>query len=413
MLMTILHIVIILLWIIMAASVMYVCFFAVASLLKNKERGKRREERGYPQPSTLNLPPSTFIILFPAYHEDAVIVHSVEECLKSDYPKDLYHVAVISDHMTEETNLQLGSLPITLLQPTFEKSSKAKALQYAMKYFEEGRSKERRSKEPFDYVVILDADNVVRPDFLTRLNRVCQQGYKAIQCHRCAKNSDNDIAVLDGVSEEINNTIFRRAHNNIGLSSALIGSGMCFDYHWFSEHVGLLNSAVEDRELEAMLMKENIYIKFENDIPVYDEKVSNSDNFQRQRLRWMNGQFQTLLLMLPYLPKAIMNGNINYIDKTMQQALIPRSILLVLTLTLTITITILTLTTHFSPLTTLMWWGLFVLLCLSLFIAMPARLRSRAVFSRLTYLPRLVWRMMANLFKIDHKNKDFLHTTHG
>ena len=407
MLMTILHIVIILLWIIMAASVMYVCFFAVASLLGSKEGSP-------PIPSTLHLPPSTFLILFPAYHEDAVIVRSVEECLKSDYPKDLYHVAVISDHMTEETNQQLGSLPITLLQPTFEKSSKAQALQYAIEHFEpRDEVRDTRYEKSFDYVVILDADNVVRPDFLTRLNEVCQQGYKAIQCHRCAKNSDNDIAVLDGVSEEINNTIFRRAHNNIGLSSALIGSGMCFDYHWFSEHVGLLNSAVEDRELEAMLMKENVYIKFENDIPVYDEKVSNSDNFQRQRLRWMNGQFQTLLLMLPYLPKAIMKGNINYIDKTIQQALIPRSILLVLTLTLTITITILTLTTHFSPLTTLMWWGLFILLCLSLLIAMPARLRSRAVFSRLAYLPRLVWRMITNITRIDKNNREFIHTTHN
>lgn len=395
MLTSILHIVIVLLWFIIAASVMYVCFYAIASLIK---RGKRKEERKEERKAT-------FLVLFPAYHEDAVIVHSVEEFLKADYPNDLYHVVVISDHMADETNQKLGSLPITLLQPTFEKSSKAKALQHAINNV--------NNIGNIDYVVILDADNVVRPDFLTRLNEVCQRGYQAIQCHRCAKNSDNDIAVLDGVSEEINNTIFRRAHNNIGLSSALIGSGMCFDYHWFCEHVGLLNSAVEDRELEAMLMKENVFVKFENDIPVYDEKVSNSDNFQRQRLRWMNGQFQTLLLMLPYLPKAFVKGNINYIDKTVQQALIPRSILLVLTIALTITTTILTFTGTISLTLTIMWWALFIILCLSLFIAMPARLRSRAVFSRLAYLPQLVCHMIGNLFKIDHKNKDFLHTTHG
>ncbi len=398
MLTSILHIVIILLWFIIAASVMYVCFYAIASLIK---KGKRKEEIGDRKEERK----ATFLVLFPAYHEDAVIVHSVEEFLKADYPNDLYHVVVISDHMADETNQKLGSLPITLLQPTFEKSSKAKALQHAIKNV--------KNIGNIDYVVILDADNVVRPDFLTLLNEVCQRGYQAIQCHRCAKNSDNDIAVLDGVSEEINNTIFRRAHNNIGLSSALIGSGMCFDYHWFCEHVGLLNSAVEDRELEAMLMKENVFVKFENDIPVYDEKVSNSDNFQRQRLRWMNGQFQTLLLMLPYLPKAFVKGNINYIDKTVQQALIPRSILLVLTIALTITTTILTFTETISLTLTIMWWALFIILCLSLFIAMPARLRSHAVFSRIAYLPQLVWHMLANLFKIDHKNKDFLHTTHG
>ena len=159
--------------------------------------------------------------------------------------------------------------------------------------------------------------------------------------------------------------------------------------------------------LEAMLMKEKVYIKFENDIPVFDEKVSNSDNFQRQRLRWMTGQVQTLLLMLPYIPKAIVTGNVNYIDKTIQQTLIPRSMLLVITLAMAL------LLSACVSVWCLKWWILFGLLSISLFIAMPSALRSRAVFSRLTYLPRLVWRMITNLFKIDHKNKDFLHTTHN
>ena len=93
----------------------------------------------------------------------------------------------------------------------------------------------------------------------------------------------------------------------------------------------MFETAVEDREMEIQLMKEHIFIKYEEHIPVYDEKVSSSENFQRQRLRWMTGQVQSLLMMLPYLPTAIKTGNIHYIDKTMQQALIPRSILLVLT----------------------------------------------------------------------------------
>lgn len=429
---TVIHIIDILLWLIIAGSVVYVCFFAFVSLLRSKGQSselkaaiKRRQSQVYldsakceqtrpqvkAQSSKLK---ATFLVLYPAYHEDAVIVNSVRTFLQSDYPEEKYHVAVISDHMKPETNDLLASLPITLLQPTFEKSSKAKALQYAIEFFEERRSKEERSKEPFDYVVIMDADNVVRPDFLTQLNKVCQQGYKAIQCHRCAKNSDNDIAVLDGVSEEINNSLFRRAHNAIGLSSALIGSGMCFDYLWFHEHVNHLCSAVEDRELEALLMKENIFVKFVNDIPVYDEKVSDSNNFQRQRLRWMSGQVQTLFLMLPYLPKAIMKGNINYIDKTIQQALIPRSILLLLTGGFSLFSTILALLTPLSFLFySLKWWVLFGMLCMALFIAMPAEMRTRSVFSRLKDFPRLAWLMMKNLSKISLKNKDFLHTTHN
>ena len=69
-----------------------------------------------------------FLILYPAYKEDKVIVNAVEQFLYQDYPSDLYTVAVISDHMQPETNDYLRSLPITLLTPIFEKSSKAKAM---------------------------------------------------------------------------------------------------------------------------------------------------------------------------------------------------------------------------------------------------------------------------------------------
>ena len=308
----IIEIIDLLLWFIIAANVFYVLFFALASLLPKRKH----------QPSSIIHHPS-FLILFPAYKEDAVILHSVKTFLLQDYPKELYQVVVISDRMTDETNKQLASLPITLLQPKIEKSSKAKALQYANSYII------HQPSAIYNYVVVLDADNIVAPDFLSQLSRVANPDI-AIQCHRTAKNNNNDIAALDGLSEEINNSIFRKGHNRIDMSSALIGSGMCFNYDWFKENVTRLDSAVEDRELEALLMKQVIHIHYAEDIHVLDEKISNSDNFQRQRLRWMTGQVQALIHMLPYIPKAIMNGNINYIDKTIQQALIPRSILLVI-----------------------------------------------------------------------------------
>jgi len=298
--------------------------------------------------------------------------------------------------MTDETNDQLQQLPITLFTPQFEKSSKAKALYYALEHTE----------EHYDYVIILDADNAVLSDFLEQVNVSCRQGHRAIQCHRCAKNSDNDVAVLDGISEEINNTLFRKAHNRIGISSALIGSGMCFEYEWFKNHVGSFETAVEDREMEIELMKEHIFIKYEEDILVFDEKVSSSENFQRQRLRWMTGQIQSLLMMLPYLPTAIKTGNIHYIDKTMQQALIPRSILLVLTSFIAMVMTYI-----YFP-WSLKWWGLFLLISLSIFVAIPKRMRTKALFGKLLSTVKLVGLMLGNLFKMDLKSKDFLHTTH-
>jgi cellulose synthase/poly-beta-1,6-N-acetylglucosamine synthase-like glycosyltransferase len=276
-------------------------------------------------------------------------------------------------------------------------------MQYAIEMVEGGKIKVEGGK--FDQVVVLDADNVVRPDFLSQLNILCTV-YDAIQCHRCAKNADNDVAVLDGASEEINNTIFRKAHNRLGLSSALIGSGMCFKYELFKKNVFLLSTAGEDREMEALLLHQEVFIKYAPEIHVFDEKVSNQDNFQRQRMRWMTAQVQSLLNNLPKIPEAIIHGKINFIDKTIQQALIPRSILIVLLASISIFMTI------FMPSWCEKWWVLFAMLAVSLFIALPRQLRFRS-FAKILAIPSLVLRMLRNILHIDHKNTDFIHTQHG
>lgn len=390
------HIIDIALWLLMATSVVYILFFALVSTLWKKRVSRLTRYLTGQVLSMRKKEHFSYLILYPAYNEDRVIVNSVQKFLAQYYPYSCFHVAVISDHMQPETNEKLAALPITLLQPIFEKSSKAKAMQYAMDQI----------KDDYDFIVILDADNVVEPHFLEQLNTECAKGYKAIQCHRCAKNSDNDVAVLDGVSEEINNTIFRKAHNRIGLSSALIGSGMCFDFRWFKENVNNLSTAGEDRELEALLLKDKIFIKYESQIHVYDEKVSNKDNFQKQRLRWMTAQIQSLFRMLPYIPKAIVTFNLDFIDKTIQQALIPRSMLIVLTFAMSLLMTLI------SRIWCIKWWCLFLAVCIALYIATPKQLRRHSVFGKILSLPTLVWKMILNILKIDRKNTDFIHTTH-
>ncbi len=386
---TAIHILEIILWCIIACSVAYVVFFAFISLFYDKD------DQVAIHAAALKNEMTRFLILYPAYKEDSVIVNAVEQFLLQDYPTSHYMVAVISDHMQPETNEILRKMPITLLTPTFEKSSKAKAMQYAI----------NEVKGDFDNVVILDADNVVRPDFLSQLNVLCTI-YDAIQCHRCAKNANNDVAVLDGASEEINNTIFRKAHNRLGLSSALIGSGMCFKYDLFKKNVFELKTAGEDREMEALLLSQEVFIKYAPDIHVFDEKVSSQDNFQRQRMRWMTAQIQSLFSQLPQIPNAIIHGNINYIDKTIQQALIPRSILIVLLVGISILLTITV------PDWCEKWWFLFGLLATSLFIALPSQLRIRS-FAKVFAIPGLVLRMLKNVLHIDRKNTDFIHTEHN
>ncbi|MEA4967573.1 MAG: glycosyltransferase, partial [Bacteroidaceae bacterium] len=221
-----------LLFILTAFSVGYLFFFALMSIKENMPRHKQAKKK------------HKFLVLFPAYKEDIVIINSVKEFLKQEYPKELYDVLVISDHMNEETDNKLIELGAEVLKANYENSSKAKALNFAVN---------DRKDYDYDVIVIMDADNIVKKDFLNEINNAYDAGNKAIQAHRVAKNRDTDMALLDAVSEEINNSIFRRGHVRIGMSSALIGSGMAFDFIWFKNHVHYLITAGEDKELEVLL----------------------------------------------------------------------------------------------------------------------------------------------------------------
>lgn len=158
--------------------------------------------------------------------------------------------------------------------------------------------------------------------------------------------------------------------------------------------------------MEALLLQQGIFIKYAPNIHVFDEKVSNQDNFQRQRMRWMTAQVQSLLSNLPKMPKALLQGNINFVDKTIQQALIPRSILIVLLGVISVLMSIVV------PDWCEKWWILFIMLALSLFIAIPAPLRIQSS-KKVLAIPSLVLKMLKNVLHMDRNNTDFIHTQHG
>jgi len=294
------------LFIITAGTALYLGIFAIASLFnKSNEISKAKQYR-------------RFIVLIPSYQQDAVIEHTVLSILSQDYPQRMFDVTVISDHQTEMTNMRLAQYPITLLTPNFEESSKAKSLQYAILNLPEFKI--------YDVVVILDADNIVEPEFLTNINDAYETAAtKAIQAHRISRNRDTAAARMDAVFEEINNAIFRKGHINVGLSAALAGSGVAYDFKWFKENIMRATTAGEDKELEALLLRQGIYIDYFDNIYVYAEKKRTTTKLNEQRGRWATQQFQNFFRNIKYLPGAIFSKQRDLTDKIIQWMLIPRT----------------------------------------------------------------------------------------
>lgn len=362
----------------------YELFFTIASFI-NKYKIKQNDYKL-----------QSFVIIFAAYKEDRVIKESIENILNQDYPKDKYQIVVVSDHMQNTTNQVLARFPINLLIPNFKESMKHKSLTYALDHL-----------DSFDRAIIMDADNVVDNDFLTRINKATQTGI-ALQTHRTRKNENTPVAIWDGISEEINNTIFRKGHVNVGLSSALIGSGMVFDFEWLKLNMPKCNTFAEDKELEAILASENIFIDYSDNIYVYDEKTAKQDILIRQRSRWFHAQILAFRLILKHFHFGEIN--LTYLDKIFQWIPFPRSFRIICILGASILGCII----DFSI--AIKWGILLSITTLTLLLAIPRKMYTRSLFTSILQLPPLFFLLIksyiSSLQRIKNKDMRFNNTPH-
>lgn len=377
-----------LLYVYLFFSVGYLVLFAVASLFAVKKDLLATDRR------------HRFLVLIPSYKEDKVIGDTVQAALSQQYPQEYFRVMVISDQMSESTNDHLRSMGAEVLEIHYEESSKALALQSAIRSCQ--------SDAPSDYVVILDADNIIASDYLEQVNRYTQQTQcKVLQTHRTAKNLNTSTAILDAAIEEMNNSIFRLGHVQLGFSSALIGSGMVMDYTWFAENIFHTHSAGEDKELEELLLRQHIHIHYADSIRVLDEKVQQKEAMGKQRKRWIATQFFLAGLMWKRVPQAILKGNGDYLLKAFQSIIPPRSILMALLFMLAI------LTTLIPFLSCEKWWVLLIALLAGMYIAIPTSMRNKQLYQALKEVPYFVCSMVVNLFRSKGASKKFIHTSHG
>lgn len=335
-----------LLFIIVALTVLYLGIFAVASLFNKTHEAPRTKKQ------------NRIVVLIPSYRQDAVIEQTVISILSQAYPQRMFDVTVISDHQEEMTNMRLAQYPITLLTPNFEESTKAKSLQYAILNLPEFKI--------YDIALILDADNIVEQDFLSKVNEAFETAAtKAIQMHRIARNRDTTAALTASIFEEINNAIFRRGHINVGLSSALAGSGIAYDFAWFKTNVMKARTAGEDKELEALLLRQEIFIDYFDNIYVYGEKKRTTAMLNQQHGRWASEQFYNAIRNIKFLPGAIFSKQYDLADKIIQWMLIPRSVMVAVILLMSLVLPFIYMTIAIK------WWILGALALFVLALATP------------------------------------------
>jgi len=374
----------------LAFAVAYVLFFAIASKFqRNKSANQNRV-------SDVN-----FLFMIPAYKEDAVIIETVKNVLSQADFGVTDEVVVIADQLKKETIKVLETLNITVIEVFFEKSTKAKSINRAMKALSLWGTKH-------DAVVLLDADNHLVEGFITKTKASFAVGNKIIQTHRIAKNLDTPMAKLDAISEEINNSVFRLGHSNVGLSAALIGSGLVMDYEMFRAYLNKIDVVSGfDKQLELDIMNDKRKIEYMQDAYILDEKVKNTEVFETQRTRWIAAQWN---FAKQNFAKAwielVKNGNVDFFNKVIQFVLPPRLILLgMLGLMLIISVLFNYFLAEIVVLNIALWLGFL--------LATPTYLLKTINVSIFFELPKVLISMVKAVFKIGKAKQTFLHTPHG
>jgi len=343
---------------------------------------------------------SRFVIYICSYKEDEIVLNSASEALKLDYPKELFHICVIADSLQPETIEKLKTMPLQVLEVVFENSTKSKALNKAIENTAEG----------FDAALVFDIDNIAAPDFLYQINDYLQAGDRVVQGHRVAMNTNTPVAVLDAISEEVNNHIFRKSQRVFNLSAAIIGSGMALEYTLFKEIMPQIDAVGGfDKEMGILLTRNKISVAYAEDALIYDEKVSNPEIFKKQRKRWLSAQFN---LLRKYgstgFTELFKHGNFDYFNEIYQTAILPRILMLGL---MPLMLLISLITPGIGP-NWQMWLSATVLCYIGIIIAIPTTFYNENFFGALIRIPLIFFTMLMLLFKLKGANKKFIHTPH-
>lgn len=335
-------------------------------------------------------------LLIPAYKENEVIIDTAKKACLHNYSN--FEVIIIADSLNETTLNELRKLNIKLIEVSFKKSTKAKALNYTLSIL----------KDDYQIAVVLDADNVMKRGTLKIFSKGYLNNFKAMQGHRTAKNCNTNFAVLDAVSEEVNNHLYCKGTQALGFSSRLVGSGMAFDFKIFKNKMKDINAVGGfDKVLELALIESNIMIHYLDTAVIYDEKVEQAKVFSNQRKRWISSQLFYLKKYFIKSLKGLFKGNIRYFFKA-SQLLFPPRLLFPFLILLLIIINILFKSTLFSTI-----WSIgLVIIILTYSLSIPKKMWNMKLIKAFLSLPRALWVVIIIMFSLKNANKKFIHTPH-
>jgi cellulose synthase/poly-beta-1,6-N-acetylglucosamine synthase-like glycosyltransferase len=241
-----------------------------------------------------------YAILIPARNEEKVIGNLLDSISRQDYPADLITVFVVADNCTDNTAL-ISRDKEAVVYERFDEKNRTKG--YALQFLFENIRRDY-GIDAFEGYFIFDADNLLKVDYISRMNDAFDSGVKIITSYRNTKNfDDNWVSSIYALHWLRSVRARHRARSILRLSTNIQGTGFLFSNELVKDG-WKWTSLTEDRAFTADAVAMGYEISYNDEAMFFDEQPTSLKISLRQRLRWSRGH---ILAFVQSGPKLFVN----------------------------------------------------------------------------------------------------------
>lgn len=242
-----------------------------------------------------------FMAVISARNEENVIANLIESLKNQSYPKDKLDIYVIADNCTDNT-AGVARDAGAIVYERFNEFKRSKG--YALEWFFDIVLEEFPDK--YDAFCVFDADNVVSPNFISKMNEKLCEGETVVQGYRDIKNPDETwVSANYAIFYWTMDRCYNYTRDKLGLSSLINGTGFMIAMSVLKEDGGWhTNTLTEDTETSMNVIAKGKKVAWANEAIVYDEQPTDFVVAWNQRLRWGVGTAQCLKVCLPKMLKS-------------------------------------------------------------------------------------------------------------
>lgn len=228
-----------------------------------------------------------FAVLVPARNESKVIDNIMRALYKQTYPKEFYDVWFIVEDEKDPTTTKAtkrGFHYFVRDEITPQRKTKGFALQECIRYF-------KNNNIQYDAYMIFDADNVMEPEYLEKMNNVRQTGVQVCSGYRNFTNaSTNWLTACSATLFTYMNTFTSRGRTLLFKKALLSGTGYYIDANIVDNAGGWIwTGLTEDTQLTGYCYYHDVNMRYYPRAMYYDEQSPNFKVCRLQHIRWTWG----------------------------------------------------------------------------------------------------------------------------